>query len=141
MQTLLQDYLSWLLISSGLESIYFCGLTSSSFNDPNSDEVFSTLQFSENVFLNFLRQKDLEDPIAVYRLEAGISIADIFTPATRRQTMRSSQCEQWPMAEQNEVQSIIDRKIFEPAQLLRGEKALRTKWVYKIKQGAQGKIN
>ena len=124
------------------ESNHFCGLTSSSSSDShfNMDDMASPLQLSESDFLKLLRQKDLGDPIAAYCLETGIGTADIFTPATRRQAMRSPQCEQWSMAELNEIQSITDRKVLEPAQLPKGKKALRTKWVYKIKHGAQGEI-
>jgi len=100
----------------------------------------STLQLSESDFLRLLRQKELGDPIAAYCLQTGISTADIFTPATRRQAMRSPQCKQWSMAEQNEIQSITDRKVLEPAHLPKGKMALRTKWVYKINHGAQGEI-
>jgi len=44
------------------------------------------------------------------------------------------------MAEQNEIQSIADHKVLEPAQLLKGKKGLRTQWVYKIKHDARGEI-
>jgi len=104
-------------LPSGSEFLHFCGSVSSSSNSASPDELTSSLQLSESDFLKLLRQRDLGDQITAYCLETGIRTSDIFTPTTRRQAMRIPQCEQWFMAEQNEIQFITDRKVLETSQV------------------------
>ena len=65
---------------------------------------------------------------------------NIFTPLTRNQAMRSPQAAEWLAAEQKEIESIKTNKVLRAAQLPKGKKLLKTKWVYKIKYGATGTI-
>jgi hypothetical protein len=76
-------------LPSGSESLHFCGSVTSSSISTSPDELTSVLQLSESDFDKLMRQKDLGDQIVAYCLETGISTSDIFTPATRRQAMRS----------------------------------------------------
>ena len=65
---------------------------------------------------------------------------DIFTPMTRKQAIASPQCEHWIKAEKKEIDSILEKEVLEPAILPIGKNLLKTKWVYKLKHGADGEL-
>ena len=69
-----------------------------------------------------------------------MSQVDIFTPITRRQAVSSPQSEQWLRAEKKEIDSIQEKKVLEQAVLPIGKNLLKTKWVYKLKHGADGAL-
>jgi hypothetical protein len=46
----------------------------------------------------------------------------------------------WIEAEKNEFEFIQSQKVLQPSQLPRGNKLLRTKWVYRVKYGASRKL-
>ena len=89
-------------------------------------------------YQRLLSIKNRGDPLVEYCLLTNTSMVDILTPLTRRQAMSSPQSAQWLLAEQKEIESITQKSVLNEAQLPRGKKPLRTKWVYKLKHGAQG---
>jgi hypothetical protein len=76
-----------------------------------------------------------------YCLQTSISLVGILSSSTRRQALASPQKDLWLEAEQKELQSITTKKVLQEAQLPRGKKLLRTKWVYKIRYGAEGQLS
>ena len=92
------------------------------------------------VYTNLAQQYDQSDHLVDYCLMAESSNADIRTPNTRRQAMASKEREQWLAAEQKEIDSITKKEVLEPAVLPSGKKLLKTKWVYKLKHGAEGEL-
>ena len=80
------------------------------------------------------------DELVNYCLEANVGLVGILTPSTRRQAMSSEQKDLWVEAERKEIESIQKKKVLQPAQLPRGKKLLRTKWVYRVKYGAGGEL-
>jgi len=80
------------------------------------------------------------DELVEYCLATSVSIDGIMTPTTRKQAMATPQKEFWLDAERKEIMSINKKKVLQEAQLPRGKKLLRTKWVYKIKYGADGEL-
>ena len=99
------------------------------------DEL-TTEQFSR-LLLSRMRGDELVD----YCLETNLGIAGILTPSTRKQAINSPQKELWLEAERKEIDSINNKKVLQPAQRPHGKKLLRTKWVYKIKYGAEGELS
>ena len=81
------------------------------------------------------------DELVDYCLQTSIGLDGILTPSTRRQALATPQKELWLEAEQKEIQSITTKKVLQEAQLPRGKKLLRTKWVYKIKYGTEGQLS
>ena len=128
------------LDSNSSNSNLWCNQTS--LHDTNSQSNIDThmSELTDNMFELLLGQYDHGDPLVEYCLETCTSQVDIFTPLTRKQALKSPQFEQWHMAEQKEIDSIQSKGVFQPAQLPRGKKLLRTKWVYKIKHGSKGEI-
>ena len=92
-------------------------------------------------FTKLLLSKLRGDELVNYCLETSISIGSILTPTTRKQAMATPEREFWLDAEKKEINSINMKKVLEPAQLPRGRRLLNTKWVYKIKYGAQGELS
>ena len=80
------------------------------------------------------------DPLSEFCLQTESNVVDTFTPLTRSQVLHSIQSAEWMEAEQKEIKSITDNKVLRAAQLPKGKKLLRTKWVYKIKYGSTGTI-
>ena len=78
--------------------------------------------------------------MAIYCLETKLVQLDISTPLNRKQAMSGPQKDEWLRAEQLEINSINTNGVLKPAQLPRNRKTLRTKWVYKIKNDANGNI-
>ena len=117
----------------------FCGTVSdlSSPDENNSDEAS---ELSEIDHSRLLAQYDYGDQLVDYCLETRSSQVDIFTPLTRRQAVFGPQKEYWLAAEQKEIESINEKEVLEPAILPEGRKALKTKWVYKLKHGASGEL-
>ena len=117
----------------------FCGTVSdlSSPDEKNSDEAS---ELSEIDHSRLLAQYDYGDQLVDYCLETRSSQVDIFTPLTRRQAVFGPQKEYWLAAEQKEIESINEKEVLEPAILPEGRKALKTKWVYKLKHGASGEL-
>jgi len=99
-------------------------------------EELTTEQFSR-LLLSRMRGDELVD----YCLETNLGIAGILTPSTRKQAMNSPQKELWLEAERKEIDSINNKKVLQPAQRPHGKRLLRTKWVYKIKYGAEGELS
>ena len=99
-------------------------------------EELTTEQFSR-LLLSRMRGDELVD----YCLETNLGIAGILTPSTRKQAMNSPQKELWLEAERKEIDSINNKRVLQPAQRPHGKKLLRTKWVYKIKYGAEGELS
>ena len=54
--------------------------------------------------------------------------------------MASKEREKWLAAEQKEIDSITKKEVLEAAVLPSGKKLLKTKWVYKLKHGAEGEL-
>jgi len=92
-------------------------------------------------FAKILQSRVLGDELVDYYLHTSISLDGILTPSTIRQVLASPQKELWLEAEQKEIQSITTNKVLQEAQLPRGKKLLRIKWVYKIKYGAEGQLS
>jgi len=92
-------------------------------------------------FTKLLLSKLRGDELVSYCLETSISIGSILTPTTRKQAMATPEREFWLDAEKKEINSINMKKVLEPAHLPRGKRLLNTKWVYKIKYGAQGELS
>ena len=80
------------------------------------------------------------DPLVDYCMESMINLVNVFTPSTRKQALRCEKADMWMNAERKEIESIISKKVLEGAVLPKGRKLLKTKWVYKIKHGADGEI-
>jgi len=80
------------------------------------------------------------DELVDYCLTTSLTLAGVLTPTTRKQAMQSPQKDFWLEAEQKEIESITKKKVLQPAQLPRGKKLLKTKWVYKVKYGADGEL-
>jgi len=55
--------------------------------------------------------------------------------------MNRPQKELWLEAERKEIESINKKEVLQPEQRPHGKKLLRTKWVYKIKYGAEGELS
>jgi hypothetical protein len=115
------------------------------------DEPNSTLSDSDgrvdripehlaSVYTQLCQQYDQYDHLLEYCLMALSSKEDIPTPNTRRQAMASKQRENWLAAEQKEIDSITKKEVLESAILPDGKKLLKTKWVYKLKHGAEGEL-
>jgi len=103
-----------------------------------SNDVPSTLDADD--FERLLKQSDYGDQLVDFCLQTTCSQVEIFTPLTRRQAVSGPQRDQWLLAEQNEINSIISNEVLLPAILPFGRKPLRTKWVYKLKHGATGEL-
>jgi len=54
--------------------------------------------------------------------------------------MMSKEREKWLAVEQKEIDSITKKEVLEPAVLPLVKKLLKTKWVYKLKHGAEGEL-
>jgi hypothetical protein len=80
------------------------------------------------------------DPLTEFCLQTRTNVVDTFTPLTKSQALHSMQSAEWIDAEQKEIKSITDNKVLRAAQLPKGKKLLRTKWVYKIKYSSTGTI-
>ena len=61
-------------------------------------------------------------------------------PLTRRQAMSGPEEEQWLEAEQSELKSMINNKVFGECLLPKGRKAIRSKWIYKRKRDKEGDV-
>ena len=84
--------------------------------------------------------RHMGDAMVDYCMETMINIVDVFTPTTRKQALKCEQKELWLEAEQKEILSITAKQVLEGAILPKGRRLLQTKWVYKIKHGANGEI-
>jgi len=103
----------------------------------SSDAV---LGIGQEAYSKILKQYDHGDQLVDYCLSTNECQVDIFTPLTRKQAVASPQSEQWLSAERKEIDSIIEKEVLEPAVLPFKKNLLKTKWVYKIKHGADGEI-
>jgi len=54
--------------------------------------------------------------------------------------LKSPQQAEWLFAEKKEIDSIIEKGVLEPTILPTGKNLLKTKWVYKLKYGADGSL-
>ena len=112
----------------------------------DSDSVTLSIEENERVMLSLHELETLipvrhwGDPLVDYCMESMINLVNVFTPSTRKQALRCEQADNWMNAERKEIESIISKKVLEGAVLPKGRKLLKTKWVYKIKHGADGEI-
>ncbi|CAI7788765.1 unnamed protein product [Closterium sp. NIES-53] len=61
-------------------------------------------------------------------------------PATLKEALESSDAEEWKKAMENELKSIEENGTWELVELPKGRKAITSKWLFKIKSDADGKI-
>ncbi|CAI7855351.1 unnamed protein product [Closterium sp. NIES-54] len=61
-------------------------------------------------------------------------------PATLKKALESSDAEEWKKAMDSELKSIEENGTWELVELLEGHKAITSKWLFKIKSDADGKI-
>ncbi|CAI7871062.1 unnamed protein product [Closterium sp. NIES-53] len=61
-------------------------------------------------------------------------------PATLKEALESSDAEEWKKAMESELKSIEDNGTWELVELPEGRKAITSKWLFKIKSDADGKI-
>ncbi|CAI5534788.1 unnamed protein product [Closterium sp. Naga37s-1] len=61
-------------------------------------------------------------------------------PATLKEALESSDAEEWKKAMESELKSIEENDTFELVELPEGRKAITSKWLFKIKSDADGKI-
>ncbi|CAI7862462.1 unnamed protein product [Closterium sp. NIES-53] len=61
-------------------------------------------------------------------------------PATLKQTLESSDAEDWKQAMESEMKCIVENSTWELVQIPEGRKAITSKWLFKIKSDADGKI-
>jgi hypothetical protein len=98
-----------------------CNLTSSS----SIDELYQA-SLSEEDFRSLLRSHALGDVMVDFCLQTCTSQVNIFAPLTRNQAMKSPQAAEWLAAEQKEIESIKNNRVFRAAQLSKGKKLLKT---------------
>ncbi|CAI7872071.1 unnamed protein product [Closterium sp. NIES-54] len=60
--------------------------------------------------------------------------------ATFKEALKSSDAEEWKKAMESELKSIEENDTWELVELLEGRKAIMSKWLFKIKSDADGKI-
>jgi hypothetical protein len=72
-------------------------------------------QLNKPDYTRLLNQYDYGDQLVEFCLQTACSQVDVFTPITRKQAMPGQQCDQWLVAEQNEINSIITNKVLLPA--------------------------
>ncbi|CAI7788955.1 unnamed protein product [Closterium sp. NIES-53] len=61
-------------------------------------------------------------------------------PATLKEALESSDAEEWKKAMESELKSIEENGTWEEVELPEGRKAITSKWLFKIKSDADGKI-
>ncbi|CAI7927250.1 unnamed protein product, partial [Closterium sp. NIES-54] len=61
-------------------------------------------------------------------------------PATLKEALESSDAEEWKKAMESELNSIEENGTWELVELPEGRKAITSKWLFKIKSDADGKI-
>ncbi|CAI7916445.1 unnamed protein product [Closterium sp. NIES-54] len=61
-------------------------------------------------------------------------------PATLKEALESSDAEEWKKAMESELKSIEENGMWELVELPEGHKAITSKWLFKIKSDADGKI-
>ncbi|CAI7904375.1 unnamed protein product [Closterium sp. NIES-54] len=61
-------------------------------------------------------------------------------PATLKEALESSDAEEWKKAMESELKSIEESGTWESVELPEGRKAITSKWLFKIKSDADGKI-
>ncbi|CAI7824947.1 unnamed protein product, partial [Closterium sp. NIES-53] len=61
-------------------------------------------------------------------------------PATLKEALESSDAEEWKKAMESELKSIEENSTWELVELPEGRKAITSKWLFKIKSDADGKI-
>lgn len=66
---------------------------------------------------------------------------DGFTPETYAEAMWSPYGPEWKEAVDDEIESLLERGVFTVCDLPRGKKAVKTKWVFKVKQKSNGEID
>ena len=82
----------------------------------------------------FLETSPPSDPMTEYIIQASkVQITNHKIPTTHRQAMLSSDSLEWKKAEEAEIQSMQQFKVFTPMVLPPNRTAIETKWVYVIK--------
>ncbi|CAI7926750.1 unnamed protein product, partial [Closterium sp. NIES-53] len=61
-------------------------------------------------------------------------------PTTLKEALESSDSEEWKKAMESELKSIKENGTWELVELPEGRKAITSKWLFKIKSDADGKI-
>ena len=72
--------------------------------------------------------------------DVGAECNDIWTPNTHQQAMLTPQREEWRNAEEQEIQSMMNNKVFKPTKLPMDRKAIRVRWIYRVKYDKNGVI-
>jgi len=72
--------------------------------------------------------------------DVGAECNDIRTPNTHQQAMLTPQREEWRNAEEQEIQSMMNNKVFKPTKLPMDRKAIRVRWIYRVKYDKKGVI-
>ena len=73
-------------------------------------------------------------------MNVGMLIDDIRTPNTHQQAMATPQREEWRKAEAMEIESMFSNKVFKPALLPTDRRAIRVRWIYRIKYDKNGAV-
>ncbi|CAI7872713.1 unnamed protein product [Closterium sp. NIES-54] len=68
------------------------------------------------------------------------SVEMLGEPATLKEALESSDAEEWKKAKESELKSIEENSTWELVELPEGRKAITSKWLFKIKSDADGKI-
>ncbi|CAI7874372.1 unnamed protein product [Closterium sp. NIES-53] len=68
------------------------------------------------------------------------SVEMLGEPATLKEALESSDAEEWKKAMESELKSIKENGTWELVELPEGRKAITSKWLFKIKSDADGKI-
>jgi transposase InsO family protein len=61
-------------------------------------------------------------------------------PETYKQAVGSAECEQWREAMKSELESLQENSTYTAMKLPAGQKAVRSKWVYKVKKNTDGTV-
>ena len=69
-----------------------------------------------------------------------IASNDTDEPTTVREALSSSDSEHWHQAMQNEMKSLYEHNVWELTDLPEGQKAVGSKWVFKVKHKADGSV-
>jgi len=104
-------------------------------NEANSIAITSQDESLSTENMQFIQTlPPSQDQMKEFILTTGtIVLPDIKLPKTHRMAMKSAEAEQWRIAEQSEIGSMITHKVFTQMVLPPGKQMIETKWVYVLK--------